>query len=170
MPSRATLATIRAQIAAVEAGTRNPGGVWRFGEQALDDCFVGGGLALNAWHEIAADGMEAELCAAPAAFAARIATALAAQQPGRGEVVWVMRRDDLYAPGLAHLGFAAERLIQVRAQSEDEVLGVLEEALASRGQLDPDARILRENAAITAWQTQQEAEEAKKKAEAAAKK
>ena len=35
---------------------------------------------------------------------------------------------------------------------------------------DPDARILRENAAITAWQTQQEAEEAKKKAEAAAKK
>jgi len=133
MPSRADLATIRAQIAAVEAGTRSPGGVWRFGEAAIDGCFVKGGLALSAWHEIAADGMGAELCAAPAAFAAQIAGALATAGKSGGEVVWVMRRDDLYPPGLAHLGFAAQRLIQVRAQSEDEVLAVLEEALASRG-------------------------------------
>lgn len=136
MPSRADLAAIRAQIAAVEAGTRSPGGVWRFGEAAIDECFVKGGLALSAWHEITAEGMGGELCAAPAAFAAKIAGAIAGgQATGKsgGEVVWVMRRDDLYPPGLAHLGFAAQRLIQVRAQSEDEVLAVLEEALASRG-------------------------------------
>jgi protein ImuA len=44
-----------------------------------------------------------------------------------------MRRNDLHAPGLAGLGFPAERLIQVRARDEAEVLSVLEDALATVG-------------------------------------
>jgi protein ImuA len=130
MPSRANLAAIRAQIAAVEAGTRTPSRAWRFGIEAVDGCFRGGGLPLGTWHEVVADGMEAELCAAPAAFAAQIVRALCERD---GEVVWVMRRDDLYPPGLSGLGLAAERLIQVRAESEEEVLAVVEEALSTRG-------------------------------------
>jgi protein ImuA len=131
MPSRAKLAAIRAQIAAVEAGTRTPSPAWEFGIDGVDSCFKAGGLPLGAWHELTAEGMDAELGSAPAAFAARIAWALASENGG--EVLWVMRRDDLYAPGLANLGFRAERLIQVKADSEDEVLAVLEEALATRG-------------------------------------
>jgi hypothetical protein len=44
-----------------------------------------------------------------------------------------MRRDDLHAPGLVNLGFPVERLIQVRAHDEAEVLAVLEDALATVG-------------------------------------
>ncbi len=126
------LATLRAQIAAVEAGTRGPSKVLPFGDPAVDGCFPGGGLPLGAWHEITADGMEAEIGAALAAFVARLLPSLP-QVLFRGDVVWVMRRDDLYPPGLAFLGFPAERLIQVRAENDEEALGVLEEALACRG-------------------------------------
>jgi len=130
MPDLANLAAIRAQIAAVEAGTRTPSKAWRFGIEAVDGCFRGGGLPRGTWHEVVAEGMEAELCAAPAAFTAQIMRALSAEA---GEIVWIMRRDDLYPPGLSGLGVAAERLIQVRAESEEEVLAVVEEALSTRG-------------------------------------
>lgn len=134
MPDRANLAAIRAQIAAVEAGTRTPSKAWSFGIEAVDGCFRGGGLPLGTWHEVVTEGMEAELCAAPAAFAAQIARALAEKGgEASGDIVWVLRRDDLYPPGLSFLGLAAERLIQVRAESEEEVLAVVEEALSTRG-------------------------------------
>ncbi|WP_200906678.1 hypothetical protein, partial [Gulbenkiania mobilis] len=45
----------------------------------------------------------------------------------------VARRDDLFAPGLAGLGFPAGRLIQVRARDEAETLSVLEDALSTQG-------------------------------------
>ena len=64
-----------------------------------------------------------------AAFVARLAAPLAR----RGEIVWVLRRDDLHAPGLASLGFPTERLIQVCARDDDEALGVLEDALRTPG-------------------------------------
>jgi protein ImuA len=73
--------------------------------------------------------MEIETAAAAGAFVAALLRPLAS----RGAVVWVMRRRDLYAPGLAALGFPAERLIQVRAPSETEALIVLEDALGSAG-------------------------------------
>jgi protein ImuA len=50
-----------------------------------------------------------------------------------GEVVWVLRRDDLHAPGLAGLGFPPGRLIQVCARDEAEALSVMEDALATVG-------------------------------------
>jgi protein ImuA len=45
----------------------------------------------------------------------------------------VLRRDDLWAPGLLGLGFPPERLIQVCARDEAEVLSVMEDALSTVG-------------------------------------
>jgi protein ImuA len=73
--------------------------------------------------------MEVETAAVAAAFVAALAAPLA----GRGEIVWVMRRQDLYAPGLAGLGFPAERLIQVCVRDEAQALAALEDALGAAG-------------------------------------
>ena len=123
------LAAMRAQIAALEAGGRSRSGVLPFGAPAVDSCLPGGGLPLGRWHEILGQGMEVETSAAPAAFAALMAAPLA----HRGEAVWVLRRDDLSAPGLAGLGFPPDRLIQVCARDEAEALAVMEDALATLG-------------------------------------
>ena len=47
--------------------------------------------------------------------------------------MWVLRRDDLWAPGLAGLGFPPQRLVQVCARDEAEALSVMEDALATVG-------------------------------------
>jgi len=120
---------IRAKIAALESGTRAQAGVLPFGEVSLDERLPGGGLPLGRWHEIVGAGLETEISAAPAAFAALMARPLAC----RGEAVWVLRRDDLWAPGLAGLGFPPERLIQVCARDEAETLMVMEDALTTVG-------------------------------------
>lgn len=122
------LAAVRAQVAALEAGGRGTGARLAFGAPAVDAA-LGGGLALGRWHEIEGAGLDAETCAAPAAFAALLAAPLAR----RGWTVWVLRRDDLWAPGLAGLGFPCAQLIQVCARDEAEALSVMEDALATTG-------------------------------------
>lgn len=123
------LSALRAKIAALEADGRADAGVQPFGAPELDQRLPGGGLPLGRWHEVVGTGLEVETSAAPAAFAALAAAPLAR----RGEAVWVMRRDDLWAPGLAGLGFPPERLIQVLARDEAEALSVMEDALATVG-------------------------------------
>ena len=123
------LAAMRAQIAALEAGTRTPTRVAPFGDPTIDDCFPNGGLPLSTWHEVAGEGLEIETAAAAGAFAALLARPLAS----RGAVVWVMRRDDLHAPGLASLGFPVSRLILVKVKDEAEALWALEDALGATG-------------------------------------
>lgn len=125
----ARLAAVRGQVAALEARTRTPSAVLPFGDARVDDCLPGGGLPLGRWHELTGAGMEVETGAATAGFAALLAAPLAA----RGAVVWILRRDDLYAPGLETLGFPARRLIQVRAPNEMAALMALEDALGSAG-------------------------------------
>jgi len=141
------LAVMRAKIAALETGGRADAGALPFGDVSLDGRLPGGGLPLGRWHEITGRGLEGETSAAPAAFAALMAAPLArptplgvdreargavAERPW-GEAVWVLRRDDLWAPGLAGLGFPPERLIQVCARDEAEALSVMEDALATVG-------------------------------------
>jgi len=123
------LQAARAKIAAIEAGGRADSGSLPFGDPAIDACLPGGGLPLGRWHEIGGAGLEVETAAAPTAFTALLAAPLAR----RGEVVWVLRRDDLWAPGLAGLGFPPERLIQVCARDEAQALAVMEDALATVG-------------------------------------
>jgi protein ImuA len=126
MADRRSLAKLRARVAALEAGSRAPVRRLPFGAPEVDAA-LGGGLALGRWHELAGEGLEAETAAAPAAFAALMAAPLAR----RGWAVWVLRRDDLWAPGLEGLGFPTDRLIQVCARDEAEALMVMEDALAT---------------------------------------
>ena len=125
----ARFAAVRATVAALEAGGAPPHAILPFGDARLDQVFPAGGLPLGCWHEVAGEGLEIETAAASGAFAAALARPLAT----RGTVVWVMRRGDLYAPGLAGLGFPADRLIQVQARDEIQALAALEDALGSAG-------------------------------------
>ena len=120
---------IRAKIAAMESAGRADAGVLAFGNSPMDERLSGGGLPLGRWHEVTGAGLEAEVSAAPAAFAVLAAAPLAR----RGEAVWVLRRDDLWAPGLSGLGFPPAKLIQVWARDEAEALAVMEDALATVG-------------------------------------
>ena len=123
------LAAMRAKIAALERGGRADSESLPFGDARIDGLLPGGGLPLGRWHEFLGEGLETETAAAPAAFAALAAAPLAR----RGPAVWVLQRDDLYAPGLMGLGFPPQRLIQVRARTEAEVLAVMEDALSTTG-------------------------------------
>jgi protein ImuA len=129
MSRAARFAAVRAKVAALEAGGAPAQAVLPFGDARLDKVFPAGGLPLGCWHEVAGEGLEIETAAAPSAFVAALARTLAA----RGAVVWVMRRGDLYAPGLAGMGFPADRLIQVQARDEAQALAVLEDALGTAG-------------------------------------
>src|SRR5690349_15139483 len=117
-PAQARLVALRASIAALEPGAQAPARTLPFGDPRLDGRLPGGGPALGRWHGFTGDGLELETGAAAAGFVARLAAPLARH----GEILWVMRRDDLHAPGLATLGFPAERLIQVCARDDDDAL------------------------------------------------
>lgn len=129
MSRAASFEAVRAKVAALEAGGAPVQAAMSFGDDRIDAVFPAGGLPLGCWHEVAGEGLEIETAAATAAFTATLARPLA----GRGAVVWVMRRGDLYAPGLVGLGFPAERLIQVRVRDEIQALAALEDALGNAG-------------------------------------
>jgi protein ImuA len=129
MPPEARLIALRAQLGLAEAARPRQGGVLPFGDPRIDERLPGAGLPLGRWHELAGEGLELETAAATGAFVACLATPLAQ----RGAVLWILQRDDLFAPGLAALGFPAERLIQVCVRDEAQALGALEDALAAPG-------------------------------------
>jgi protein ImuA len=123
------LSAVRAKIAALEAGTRTPTRSLPFGDPDIDACFPHRGLPLSAWHEVTGAGLDIETAASAGAFAALLIKPMIKQ----GAVVWVMRRDDLHAPGLACLNFPVGKLILVKARDEAEALWALEDALGSSG-------------------------------------
>lgn len=130
---RNRLAALRADIRRLERMEGPARGRLSLGDPRLDSA-LGGGLPLGQWHEIGGEGAEAETGAASAALAARLAAAILARPDQRGRsAVWILRRDDLFPPGLAGLGLPAERLVGVCARDEAEALGVAEDALASPG-------------------------------------
>jgi protein ImuA len=125
--ARRDLEALRAKLALIEAPRAF--GVLDLGDERLAAALPGGGLPLGRWHEAVGEGLDLETAAAAGGFVAALVMPLAQ----RGAVVWILRRDDLFAPGLASLGFPAERLIQVCAPDEASALGALEAALASPG-------------------------------------
>jgi protein ImuA len=119
---------MRGALASLES--RAPArGALPFGDARIDDALPGRGLPLGRWHELTGERLELETAAAAGAVVALMAAPLAAS----GAVVWVMRRDDLYAPGLEGLGFPADQLIQVCARDEAQALAAFEDALATAG-------------------------------------
>ena len=150
MTARAgVLGTLRARVAAIETSSK-PGRVLPLGDPRLDLNLPGGGLPLGRWHELVGEGLEAEDPAAVTGFAARLAAALSARngktRNGKtgngktgggetvgGETVWVLRRDDLYAPGLAGLGLDPARLLFVTVRRDADALAAAEDALRAAG-------------------------------------
>ncbi|HEX6141897.1 MAG TPA: hypothetical protein VFZ01_04210 [Geminicoccaceae bacterium] len=80
-----------------------------------------GGLVRSGVHELC--GPEDATLGLGAALLGRFAA--------HGPVVWIRTQGDLYAPGLAGLGLAPERLIVVRTRARDARLWALEEVLRS---------------------------------------
>ncbi|WP_443018931.1 ImuA family protein [Sphingomonas sp.] len=121
------LAQLRETIAAIEARGGAAHAMLPFGIDAIDRRLAGGGLRIDALHEAAAAGSGWGEDAAATLFLA----GLAARRPG--PVLWVVRRRDLFAPGLHQAGLAPERLIHAEARDDAELLAIMEDALRHRG-------------------------------------
>lgn len=122
--------TLKQKIARLERGdARSDWGAVPFGDAGVDACTPHGGLQLGHWHEIGGTGVESETPAAATGFA----TALAARARRGGSIIWALRRDDLYAPGLQAFGIDPDHLILVRVDKDEDVLLVQEDALRTRG-------------------------------------
>src|SRR3712207_2574337 len=93
------LEALRARVARIEGRETAAAGVLPFGDARVDGC-LSGGLPLGRWHELTGEGMDRETAVSAAAFGARVCSRLV----GRGQVVWVLQREDLHGPGLAALG------------------------------------------------------------------
>ncbi len=130
-----SLAQLRARIAALEGSGRNDEiEVLPFGLAEIDGVLPWGGLPRGGLHEIVpaplADGVEH---GAALGFAAWWLGRLTESAGLGGPVLWVAADDGLYAPGLAALGLAAERLLMVRADGVKQLLWVMEQGLHCRG-------------------------------------
>ena len=124
------LAELRAHVRRLEGGGVTRDGSERvlpLGVPGLDQHLPGGGLALGCLHEIAGASIGDD--GAAVGFAAVVLGRLGA---GRGRVLWLTRRRDLYPPGLASLGLTPEPLILVPLARDRDVLWAMEEALHCR--------------------------------------
>jgi protein ImuA len=107
----------------LEGGAARPRTALPFGIKAIDQHLPEGGLALGALHEVAGGGNGAIDGAAAALFAAR----------ARGQVLWCVTRQDLFAPAIAQAGLLPDRVIYVEAGDEPSVLACFEEGLRHGG-------------------------------------
>lgn len=98
-----------------------------FGIPALDSRLADGGLRLDALHEVSAATPELGDDAAATLFMAGIAAR------AWGPILWVVRRRDLFAPGLHQAGLAPERVLYAEARDDAELLALMEEGLRHRG-------------------------------------
>lgn len=121
------VAELQERIARLEGGRGRARSVLPFGVADVDRRLPGGGLAMGALHEVAGGGNGAVDGAAAALFSAGIAART------RGKVLWVVTRRDLFAPALAQAGLSPDRLIQIEAGDEKDVLACFEEGLRHGG-------------------------------------
>ncbi|MBS1104355.1 ImuA family protein [Gluconobacter sp. Dm-62] len=121
------LETLRAAIRCLEGHSDRRRKVLPFGISGIDRWLPGGGLALGALHEVAGGGNDALHGAAAAQFCADIAART------RGRVLWIVTRQDMFAPSLKQVGLSARRIIYVEAGSDIDVLACFEEGLRHGG-------------------------------------
>jgi hypothetical protein len=131
MSSNPRLEALKMQIRALEGQAFGPSGaaILAFADPLLNAPLPHGGLGLGALHEFYATGMEAELAAAPAGFAATIAAAMIARHGGC--VVWAVTRADCYIGGLSRFGLDPSRVVWAECRKDADVAGIMEEALSS---------------------------------------
>ncbi len=105
MADPAVLKQLRETLRGLETGGFRRRPSLPFGIEAIDSRLADGGLRLDALHEAAAGTSDmADDCAATLFLAGLAARAW-------GPVLWVVRRRDLFAPGLAQSGLDPKRLI-----------------------------------------------------------
>lgn len=120
---------LRARIRHLERGSgtraRDARIVLPFDVPAIDAALPQGGIACGALHEII--GGDSRFSAAATLFVGGLLARLS------GPVLWCGRTSDLYAPGLAAVGFQPDRVLIAEATSNTEVFWALEEALRHAG-------------------------------------
>jgi len=121
------LAELRETLRAIEGDGHRRRPVLPFGVGALDARLAGEGLRLDALHEVAAAGAHWGDDAAATLFMAGIAAR------AWGPVLWVVRRRDLFAPGLYQAGLDPARVLYAEARDDAELLALMEEGLRHRG-------------------------------------
>ena len=127
MADPAVLKQLRETLKGLETGGFRRRPALPFGMGAIDSRLADGGLRLDALHEVAGGSADmADDCAATLFLAGIAARAW-------GPVLWVVRRRDLFAPGLAQAGLDHKRLIYAEARDDAELLAVMEEGLRHRG-------------------------------------
>ncbi|WP_085808947.1 ImuA family protein [Sphingomonas sp. TZW2008] len=127
MSSPAVIAELRETLRAIEGDGYRRRETLPFGIPPIDTKLADGGLRLDALHEVAADTAALGDDAAATLFIAGIAARAS------GPVLWVVRRRDLFAPGLYQAGLAPERVLYAEARDDAELLALMEEGLRHRG-------------------------------------
>lgn len=122
-----TLASLKDTIERIEGRGKVARAVLPFGIGPLDAQLAGGGLRVDALHEVAPAGAGWGDDAPATLFLAGIA----ARNPG--PILWLVRSRDLFAPGLYQAGLAPERVIHAEARDDAELLAMMEDALRHRG-------------------------------------
>lgn len=127
MADPAVLKQLRETLSGLETSGFRRRPALPFGIGAIDSRMADGGLRLDALHEITGDTSDmADDCAATLFVSGIAARAW-------GPVLWVVRRRDLFAPGLAQAGLDHKRLIYAEAADDAELLAIMEEGIRHRG-------------------------------------
>lgn len=121
-----TIAELRSMLRAIQ-GDASDRPVLPFGLEPLDASLADHGLRLDALHEMSSSGSNWGDEASAVLFAAGIAARTC------GDVLWVVRSRDLFAPGLYQAGLAPSRVIYAEARDDAELLALVEEGLRHRG-------------------------------------
>lgn len=126
MSKSSVLQSLRDTLSAIEGDGHRRRPVLPFGMEAIDARLANNGLRLDGLHEVAAATPDMGDDASATLFLAGIAAR------AWGPVLWVVRRRDLFAPGLYQAGLAPERVLYAEASDDAEVLALMEEGLRHR--------------------------------------
>ena len=122
-----TLTELRQRLHAIESGGVRQRPVLPFGVEAIDRRLGDAGLRIDALHEVAGEGGGWGDDAAATLFMAGVAARV--PRP----VLWVVRKRDLFAPGLYQAGLDPARVLYAEARDDAELLALMEEGLRHRG-------------------------------------